>query len=375
MLRTRSLLRGRCHGFTLIELLVVIAIIGVLIGLLLPAVQKVREAANRTRCANNLKQLALACNLYHNDYGRFPPGGKYNPPDGLLSLVQDPNRAYRAGRGSWIFLILPYTENNNSYAPVSFYLAVPWYPSAGAGWAGYPEPERWARRNGAGLYDVITGWCVEKRVPHLINDAGFPLLRCPSDPYTDPQYARLICNYVGNSGPNCNNETCANANFTANCTNQAWGFRYLDGDRTTDASRVRGLFNWGGARISIADVPDGTSNTLLIGETLPGENARAQEMLGQGGWVGAKSHVNQGWTIIPINHFTPNPSSEPCDATAFSNLWNYGVSTGFKSRHSGGANFALVDGSVRFLSQFIDMQTYQYLGARNDGRVFPSADF
>jgi prepilin-type N-terminal cleavage/methylation domain-containing protein/prepilin-type processing-associated H-X9-DG protein len=365
---------GRQVGFTLIELLVVIAIIGVLIALLLPAVQKVREAANRMKCSNHLKQLALGCVMYHTDHDRFPPGGNHNPPDALLALGGNEG-SYRAGRGSWIFLILPYIEQNNSYDPISFYLAVPWHENAGSSWYSYPEPERWARRSGAGLYDVITDWCVDRGRPHLINAGSFPIFRCPSDSYTAARMEPLICNYVGNSGPNCNNETCPNANFTANCTNASWGFSYLNGDRTTDAGKVRGIFNWGGARIRIGDIPDGTSNTLLIGETLPGENARAQEMLPQGGWVGSKTHVNQGWTIIPINHFTPNPSTEPCDATAFQNIWNYGVSTGFKSRHTGGVNFALCDGSVRFISQYIDMQTYQYLGARNDGRVLPTSDY
>jgi prepilin-type N-terminal cleavage/methylation domain-containing protein/prepilin-type processing-associated H-X9-DG protein len=360
-------------GFTLIELLVVIAIIGVLMALLLPAVQKVREAAARVKCANNLKQLALGCAMYHNNFEVFPPGGNYNPPDALLTLGGNEG-GYRAGRGSWLFLILPYIEQSNSYNPISFYLAIALLPNAGPQWYSYPEPEKWARRSGAGLYDVITGWCLDKNVPHLIDTGHFPLFRCPSDPYTAAGLEPVICNYVGNTGPDCNYETCPNANFTANCTNAAWGFSFLDGDRSTDPSKVRGIFNWGGARIRLSDVTDGASNTLLIGETLPGENARAQEMLDQGGWVGAKSHVNQGWTIIPINHFTPNPSTDACDVNAFVNLWNYGVSTGFKSRHTGGVNFALADGSVRFISQYINMQTYQYLGDRNDGRVSPTSD-
>jgi prepilin-type processing-associated H-X9-DG protein len=270
-------------------------------------------------------------------------------------------------------LILPYIEQDNSYDPISFYLGIPWYPDAGPNWYSYPEPEKWARRSGAGLYDVITGWCVDRGRPHLIDSTRFPLFRCPSDSYTMANSEAVICNYVGNSGPNCNYETCPNANFSDNCGNPAWGFYPpIDADRTTDVNKVRGMFNWGGARIRLRDVTDGASNTLLIGETLPEENARAQEMLDQGGWVGAKSHVNQGWTIIPINHFTPNPTTDECSGNAFLNLWNYGVSTGFKSRHQGGVNFALVDGSVRFVSQYINMQTYQYLGARNDGRTFPT---
>src|SRR6202045_2083790 len=100
-------LRSGRKAFTLIELLVVIAIIGVLIALLLPAVQKVREAANRMKCTNNLKQLALASHGYQDAYRQFPPGGYWNPPDRA--------NAIRADRGSWLFLILPYIEQDTVY--------------------------------------------------------------------------------------------------------------------------------------------------------------------------------------------------------------------------------------------------------------------
>ena len=135
------------------------------------------------------------------------------------------------------------------------------------------------------------------------------------------------------------------------------------------------MFNWGGAVIKIASVKDGTSNTLFIGETLPGENARVNEMIDQQGWVDAKSWVNLGYTSIPINTFTPdqNYGSDACTVgNPFRNAGNYAVSQGFKSQHSGGANFAMVDGSVRFVSQYINMETYVYLSGRNDGRVIPN---
>src|SRR5262249_3565347 len=144
---------GKWRGaFTLIELLVVIAIIAVLIALLVPAVQKVREAANRAKCANNLKQLALACHNYHDNYQRFPPGGLSNPNNGLTVTaingvaLSGKDKQYRAGRGSWIWLCTPYLEMTALWQPIGWYTGVSWKPANNAGWASFPDPDKWAYR-------------------------------------------------------------------------------------------------------------------------------------------------------------------------------------------------------------------------------------
>jgi prepilin-type N-terminal cleavage/methylation domain-containing protein/prepilin-type processing-associated H-X9-DG protein len=392
-------------GFTLIELLVVIAIIGVLIGLLLPAVQKIREAANRMSCTNNLKQIGLACHNYHTTHSAFPRGGNYNPVDALTNPAYalgqtDPktglpwgNPHYRGSRGSWLYLILPYIEQDNLFnysnggsSRLSALIGIPEEPDYGTAWFSQPEPIRWARRSGSSMHDIASGMAALTGAPNPFRVSAIKTFRCPSDDYSPPTagLAGLVCNYMGVYGPSCPYENCSpTATFRSNCTNGAWGLSGVGNERTTDKSKVLGMFNWGGALIRIGDVRDGTSNTLLAGELLMGQSARVIEMLAQEGWVDAKSWVNLGYTNIPINWFTPVDYSDDrvlvtgpsCSGTDdFHSASNYAVSQGFKSRHPGGVNFAFADGSVRFISQFINQETYTYLSSRSDGRVVPSFD-
>ena len=380
---TPALLRRRT-AFTLIVLLVVIAIIAILIGLLLPAVQKVREAANRMKCSNNLKQIALAAHNYHDANDMFPRGGHYNPVDALRNSPSAMNPAYRASRGSWLYQILPYVEQDNLYkyanggsSPLNVLIGIPLEPNFGGAWFSQPEPYRWARRSGASMHDIASGMAALTGQPNPFRTNPLSVLRCPSDPSRPPgNVAGLHCNYVGVYGPSCPFENCgAQFTFRANCTNSAWGLSGVGDERTAvDPSRVLGMFNWGGVILRMADVADGTSNVMLAGEILMGESARVNEMLTQQGWVDAKSWVNLGYTNIPINHFTPeDPGQTSCSSSSnrMRSSANYAVSMGFKSRHATGAMFAFVDGSVRFVSQYINQQTYTYLSQRADGRVVP----
>jgi len=329
--------RHRGRGFTLVELLVVIAIIGILIGLLLPAVQKIREAANRIKCQNNLKQFGLACHNYHDVNGLFPPGGLIKP--------QDWGTWWGEAKGSWYTFTLPYMEQDNVWAKIPN-LQVPNYDSI-SGTTGSPS-----------LVPNMGGI-----VPKL------PYLRCPSDGYLGDQ---PYFNYVGSLGPQCaigpcgydpNQQYCNGAQF-------GWGYQVSpDHGNTFDSSQLRGMFNRVGCKINFASVTDGASNTIMIGETLvlQHDHLRYVSTWYNDYWAGFNTGASHCTTIIPINYKLSNPDDPWCDVPAGS-PWNWNVSWGFKSNHTGGTNFVFVDGSVHFVSQAIDHKTYQLLGCRDDGQ-------
>jgi prepilin-type N-terminal cleavage/methylation domain-containing protein/prepilin-type processing-associated H-X9-DG protein len=341
------------RAFTLIELLVVIAIIAVLIGLLLPAVQKVREAAARIKCQNNLKQIGLAMHVYHDVNSLFPPGGSFNPPDFL-----GPGMSFQGDQGSFHVFILPYMEQDNIFKRLTNF----GQPMAGAIDAGFAS--------GA--------------LPAVL-----PYARCPSD--GDYPNAPDVSNYVGSMGPSCfSDANCGNcpqsgvSPFIQFCNQPGWGytsppttgtgFQWAYCGYTYDLSQFPGMFNTLGIKISMSSVTDGLSNTILVGEGIIDQHG--WHLLGVGNPRWGWTHFNGGHakytTIIPINYFTPEGTSDVNTQNCNNperNKWNTGVSTGFKSRHAGGVNFVFGDGSVHFLSQNIDMKTYQLLGHRADGQA------
>ncbi len=340
--------KTRKSAFTLVELLVVIAIIGVLVALLLPAVQAAREAARRTQCANHVKQFALGVHNFEGTYRHIPKG---NYVGGTFP---------HGGNVSWMFVTLGFMEQGP-------------------------------------LYDKVVGsGSLANAVTQNILPAKFPVVRCPSDVF-ERTNARLS-SYVGNTGPTCNNPPpgCP-APFQIHCNGQigsggtippgltppthpGYGPSMSWGDTGITSDTV-GMFARGGALIRLSDATDGTSNTLLLGETLPEHCEFMRYNGGKAGWA-QDNFIAQGQTIQPINWKIDRMRTTPaaftsCGCDANSNpsgdrarcIMNWAVTWGFKSNHPNGANFASADGSVRFITESITMRTYQYLGCRDDGQA------
>jgi prepilin-type N-terminal cleavage/methylation domain-containing protein/prepilin-type processing-associated H-X9-DG protein len=332
--RFPTMLRGLARAFTLIELLVVIAIIAILIGLLLPAVQKVREAAARLKCQNNLKQFGIALHAMHDAEGKLPPGGDFGLYSGTTS-----NQDWNSDQGTWIVWTLPYMEQDGLFKQIN--------------------PQR-NLQNSVGL--AMANTALRVRLPYT---------RCPSDDY---DINATTTSYVGSMGPQCATGQCGVFPFQPWCQPEVSGLGggqagmgYVtspDHGNTVNVNDLRGVFNRLGCKLTLGMVKDGLSNTIFIGESLP---AQHDHLMSNAWW-----HFNAGaahcTTIIPINY-----RSDAVDCSApdrFRGNWN--VSWGFKSNHSGGTNFLFGDGSVRYVSETIDHRTYQLLGCRNDGQAIPN---
>ena len=333
----RSVRRG--GAFTLIELLVVIAIIAILIGLLLPAVQKVREAAARSTCQNNLKQFGLAIHGFADvNQTALPQGGLMGQSTGVTSGGSWDNE-----QGSWLVFTLPFMEQDNMQKKINPRVSV--FNSVAIG--------------------INTVAAADRRVKYM---------RCPSDDY-DP--AASASNYCGSMGPQCvtggcgydpNQAYCNGANFTPNA-----GYApSADHGNDFNATGIRGLFNRLGAKITFAMIKDGLSNTIAIGEHLPLHS----DHLVSNNWWAFNSGTAMVSTVVPINMpsngFLPGTSGfYNCSAApnGVQSARNWNISMGFKSNHTNGANFVFADGAVKFIPQSIDHRTYQLLGCRNDGQA------
>ncbi|MHC5539486.1 DUF1559 domain-containing protein [Singulisphaera rosea] len=338
-------------GFTLIELLVVIAIIAVLIALLLPAVQAAREAARRAQCVNNLKQIGLALHNYNDVVGSFPPGG-----------ISDKN--WTGTWWSWPSFILPQLEQGNVYNSINYSLSNINQSNDNA--ANDPQMTIW--RSVIKTYlcpsDSAAGTGLVPNLSWLTAGGNWAFI--------GTQYTAAATCYVGNWGDmkTGNNTFDLYSGESPVGTAPAWGcqgtFRGIFGDCSD------------GRSTGLRDITDGTSNTLLVGESSPNMNGALAWVNGDGVWA---------TTVVPLNwkadlkdgQVDPTDGST-CNLSQLNNFtqalhcWrNQTINWGFKSYHPGGANFTFGDGSVRFLKQSISPRVYNALGTRSGGEVV-SAD-
>lgn len=314
------------RGFTLIELLVVIAVIGVVLALLLPAVQASREAARRIRCANNLKQLCLAAHVYHERHGGFPPG---------LDQFEVPWPPRFRGTSLFTFL-LPYIEQGNALQ----------------GWD-YASP----------LNNTQGG-------PSARSATVLPVLLCPSD-WLQENPVVVAGRYYGMTSYGGNGGTRSHHPAQATC----------DGIFHTTGPASEPDPNQG--PVSLAMVFDGTSQTILLGErnhsdpnleTFVGVYwAESLKYLGKWAAIGGRKRIGDVTmsAFAPINYQLPfdydnrhQADPPPTSALDF-DLYQDRRKCAFGSNHPYGANFAFVDGSVRFLQESLPLATLQALCSRN----------
>ena len=316
-------------GFTLVELLVVIAIIGILIGMLLPAVQQVREAARRITCGNSMRQMSLAMLNYESANQHFPPGIQ-SRSDGVSANDMLCSRGF-----GWGASILPFMEQSAHH-------------------------ER--------LREVSNNFVRPEWVQSGTNFAEFaiPTYICPSCPLPDegglrPDSEGFKSNYVGVMGPKWEERDLKDVN------NYSWFELVKTGSISTAEQRVNLEFPgilFFNSEISFGQIGDGSSNTFVVGER-DGQTLQNGEERAASVWCGPnRAH----WLNAVLGPTTANPRFTLNSAAG--DFWTRWVP--FSSSHPGGANFGRADGSVSFVPDVVDGRTFESMGTRNGGEVFDS---
>ena len=330
----------RRTAFTLVELLVVIAIIGILIALLLPAVQAAREAARRAQCTNNLKQIGLALHNYHDAHAVFPYGSDYS------------ENSRRPQTMNFLMLILPYMEQASIGDTITPFSCLP--------------SER---------YSVL--WPLVNTLPY--HAQAVTAYYCPSEigdqvksglsvnywALAPSNGVAAVSSYRGSAGNISHYQSGGGSTACGLCAgggcpcdlDPALGGHFAYNGTTQNSL---GMLWAGGVSRKVKDVIDGTSNTLFVGESYTNQ--------GSPDGIGAQHVVH--WTTSWIFSGTPyginmseaqGVSPTPFDA--------FLADCGFRSRHPGGAQFVMVDGSARFVSETVNMVSFSALGTAHGGEV------
>lgn len=305
---------ARRTAFTLVELLVVIAIIGVLIALLLPAVQQAREAARRMTCTNKLKQIGLAIHNHHDTYGQFPSGVRYTPEPDFTSGSWCSTSGTTGTREPWTVKILPFLEENNLYDQ----------------------------------FDLNASFTATSNVPGAaVNNNLFKLnqsaYQCPSDPASRDDWNSISYYGVQGGGPAAD-ESCSTSSgqrvFYRN------GALHLNSDT------------------GFQDLTDGSTNIFMVGETRYCLTPSGRPDGYHSGWASATKLDSWGTPLV-LAATREQINSDPRNGMTNDTL---NIMTKlFGSYHPGGCMFLMGDASVHFIPETIDLVTYQTLGKIDDG--------
>jgi prepilin-type N-terminal cleavage/methylation domain-containing protein/prepilin-type processing-associated H-X9-DG protein len=350
------MLRSGRRGFTLIELLVVIAIIAILIGLLVPAVQKVREAAQRTQCENNLKQIGLALATFDNTYKRLPAAmihsGRYLNSNGVYQPYSGPEVSY-AGQPYKVYnhtgfvALLPYIEQGPLFKQYNYQYvsssSSPYSPAPG-GQSGYSNPK-----------GAPVGPNPANNPNAAVGAANVPIYVCPSDETPAPVIT--------------SNDARTN-NFYERVSARRGNYLFNTGDQTdysapwsTQSMAIRGPFGNDGAA-ALGRIPDGTSNTIAVGEA---KQELTSSSYGPYPLYGTHTAVH-GYTYP--HKWEPNYPYGNCPG---SDTQQCQYAWGFGSNHTGVTNFVFLDGSVRPIADGMDNLTFRALGTIAGGEVIANS--
>jgi prepilin-type N-terminal cleavage/methylation domain-containing protein/prepilin-type processing-associated H-X9-DG protein len=355
----KTLLNTHRKGFTLVELLVVIAIIGILVALLLPAVNSAREAARRTTCKNNIRQLGLAFNTFHEANKRFPSGNECNKaPPGTGNTT---NCQSRYGCINWYARLMPYMEETAALKGMEY-----------------------TKRT----YDTTSS------NPRIINNRVIPGMKCPSDPsgplfnhmrlnpsscpdlLSGPKSGFLTTFSMGSWYEPCSGSvvpaeastslplkfTIGGKDYPLTVGPNSGGTMINSGDKALGAA---GIIPTGWVSYKIKEVTDGASSTILAGEQLPALTVGAMLF---------HSHIHTGVTYFPPNYHIVQGLKNTQDyfKTGLENDFIHGgtsADNGYKSEHAGGVNIVMADGATTFINDEIDYRTWALLGGKSDGQI------
>lgn len=356
--------RANLLGFTLVELLVVIAIIGILVALLLPAVQAAREAARRSHCTNNLHNLAIGLHNYHDVHKHFPVDEDYSHywPQKTVSdaagvprpggrVVSDPERQLKIqlDGGGWILRTLPQLEEQSLF-------------------------DRLRKGMEGNWYHEFTGMNLDDPDLRAASAVQPKVLVCPSDEYSGTREDQFPYNtgppygvQVGAPWPvatTCYKGNAGDTGFVNSVTvpphNTPVGYwARSDCHVCTEGFGIFWRYSYYRGGVKLRDILDGTSTTLLVGEASP-VDTNSPAWSSDGDWAITGVQINFDWESYP--------TCRPAGAC----WWNM---RGFRSYHPGGVGFAFVDGSVSFISDNIDHLVYRAVSSRANNEVVDKSQF